>query len=246
MKALIVEDEQQSKELLEGLLDRFCSDIEVIGWADSVPTAVEMIENLQPEIVFLDIDIKEGKGFDVLKAIPNRDFHVVFTTGHDDYAIKAFRFSATDYLLKPIAPSDLRDAVSKILEMKRPEADTTSALLGNLGQDTYETKKLVLSSLDGYDILDVKNIIYCKSDKSYTDIHTDNGKKYTVTKTIKEYDELLSDYQFMRVHQSYLVNINFISRMSKSDGGFLHLKDGSEIPVATRRRDFVLTKLKSL
>lgn len=245
MRAVIVDDEQISIDAVKSSLEKYCPTVEIVGIATSVSTAIETIKSCNPDLLLLDIEIDEGTSFDILEEIGIKNLHIIFITAFNNFAIKAFKFSATDYLLKPFDPLDLVAAINKVskqnkdLEQKE-KLDTIRYNLHNTN------KKLALPSKDGLQMVLVSEILYCKSDNSYTTIYLQNENKVVVSKSIKEYEELLTDYNFLRVHQTYLTNLNYVHKFSNEDGGILILSNQTKIPVARRRKDKVLEGLSKL
>jgi two-component system LytT family response regulator len=242
LKTLIVDDEHHVREMLSGILQSFCHDVEVVGQARDVPGAVSLIKELKPDLVLLDVHLPDGSGFDVLKAFAKIEFSVVFVTAYDEYAVKAFRCSAIDYILKPVNIDELVDAVKKAREAvaNKSLGEKIGVFLNNLNTSSYDEKKIVLKTQESIHIVRVSTIIRCESFHNYTEFYISGAKKLIVCKTIKEYETLLSGFGFFRVHQSHLVNINYISRYDKIDGGCLVLADGTHIPVAKRKKDELL------
>lgn len=240
IRAIIVEDELRSRETLTGLLRRYCSDtVEVVTEADGYRSGLEAIRKYKPEVVFLDIQMPDGSGFKLLETLDEISFEVIFTTAYDQYAIKAIRYSALDYLLKPIVPAELKLAVDKAL---RKKGDGTinqhiKVLLENEREKTAPSKKIILSTAEGMHVIDIRDIIRCESDDYYTRFFMRDRKPIMVSKTLKEHEELLSEFGFLRPHKSHLVNIQYIKSYVKNEGGFLLLTDGTMVPVSRRKRE---------
>lgn len=249
LKALIIDDERTSRETLFGLLKRYCPQVEVVAEAYSLASGKEIINSYSVDVVFLDIQMPDGSGFKLLEEIENVNFEVIFTTAFDQYAIKAIKYSALDYLLKPIVPEDLIASVKK-LEKRRNETpnvnsqETIKTLIDNIRAP--QIKKIVLSTSKGMHIIEVENIIRCESDDYYTRFFLKDGKMIMVSKTLKENEELLGENDFIRPHKSHLVNIKHIKEFLKEDGGSLLMNDGSIIPVSRRKREKVMDLLNHL
>ena len=241
IKAIIIDDVTSARENLKQDISTYCSNIEIIGEAEGVVSGVKAIKELNPELVFLDIQMQDGSGFDLLEILPEINFKLIFTTASDAHAIKAFRFSAIDYLLKPMDPDDLIEAVSKIEEQK--SSDTRISLLK---ENMDRPKKLALNTLEKIHISNISDILRCESNVNYTMFYFSDGSKLLVTKTLKEYDKMLSDYGFIRVHQSHLINSEYIKEFMKLDGGHIIMKDGSKIPVSSRKRAGVVELISNL
>jgi two-component system LytT family response regulator len=243
LKAVIIDDHSEARFVLKNHIESFCPNVNLIGEADSVKSGAKLIAQTQPDLVFLDIELGDGNGFDILEILPHLNFKVIFTTGNDGYAIKAFRFSAIDYLLKPIDTEQLTEALSKVENTAYQKNES----LKNLAEEIKHKKEITRISIPTQNkiiLVDIKDIIHCEADVNYTTIHLNGGEKYLVSKTLKEYDELLSEYGFIRPHQSHLVNLQFIKEFVKEDGGYLVLKNRSHIPVSTRNRNRITEILK--
>lgn len=245
IRAVIVDDEDASRMTLKGLLTRYVPDVQVVGEGEDVASGLEIIKQYTPDLVFLDIQMPDGSGFRLLELLGEIDFNVIFTTAFDQYAIKAIKFSALDYLLKPIVPDDLIKAVDKHNErIASPDlAISFQALRENL---TPEPRKIVLHTFEGMHVVDTGDIIRCQSDDCYTNFFLDGGKRIIVSKTLKEIEEHLKGKDFMRPHKSHLVNINFIKTVVRNDGGYIVMKDGSEIPISRRKKELVMGIINKL
>lgn len=247
IRAIIIDDEKASRDTLNGLLNRYCKNVEIIDQADGYRTGIDSINKNKPDIIFLDIQMPDGSGFQLLEQIPEINFEVIFTTAYDQYAIKAIKYSALDYLLKPILPDDLIDAVEKA-EQKQSKSSTNNnikVLLNNLSQPN-EPKKIVLSTVEKMHVIDIDDIIRCESDDYYTRFFFKDTKTLLISKTLKEHEELLGDKYFMRPHKSHLINLKYVKSYSKIDGGYIIMSDGSKIPVSRRKKEKVLDILSHL
>jgi two-component system, LytTR family, response regulator len=240
LTAIIVEDMPEALEMLVHDIKQFCPDIDIIGTANSVVNAAKLMRQHIPDILFLDISLGDGTGFDLLEIFPELTSKVIFITASDEHAIKAFRFSATDYLLKPIDSSLLQIAVNKA-------SNTTNSTKSNLDllRDTIKShhvlpSKISLHTLEKISIVTISDIVRCESDINNTWFFLSNNEKMYVTKTLKHFEEMLRDHQFIRVHQSHLVNFNYLLEFSKKDGGYLRLKNGDEIPVSVRKKTEIM------
>ncbi|MFI5205153.1 MAG: LytR/AlgR family response regulator transcription factor [Flavobacteriales bacterium] len=245
VSAILVDDVKGARENLLADVQRYCPHVSVIGEAATVVEAAKIIRQLKPELVFLDIQLPDGTGFDVLEMFDQVPFRVIFTTASNEHAIKAFKYAAVDYLLKPIDPQELKSAVERAMNVKGRDA-SIDLLRENAKQTDRSQKKLALHSLDKIIVVSVTDIMRCESDVNYTRFFINDGQKIMVTRTLKEFEELLSEHGFARIHQSHLVNADYIREFIKADGGHLILKDGSEIPVSTRKRAYVMELLNSL
>ena len=245
--AIIIDDEKTSRDTLQGLLNRYCKNVEVIDQADGYANGIESVKKHNPEVIFLDIQMPDGSGFQLLEQLGDVNFEVIFTTAYDQYAIKAIKYSALDYLLKPIIPDDLIDAVEKAEQRKTKSSTNTNikVLLNNVSQ-SGESKKIVLSTAEKMHVIDIDDIIRCESDDYYTRFFFKDTKTLLISKTLKEHEELLGDRYFMRPHKSHLVNLKYIKSYSKIDGGYIIMSDGSKIPVSRRKKEKVLDILSHL
>ena len=243
MRAVVVDDIQKfRKNLIQDLAD-YCPGIEVVGEADGVISAAKKINTLKPDVVFLDIQINEGTAFDLLSVLGDIKFKIIFTTASDEFAIKAFKISAIDYLLKPIDIDELKCAVAKL---KIDNKDNYELLQTNIKEENKSNKRLALHSQDKIEIIEIGNIIRCESNVNYTQFFFKDGTKMLVTKTLKEYDKMLTEFGFYRVHQSHLINIDYLKEYVKIDGGYLKMKDGSSVPISTRKKSSVLRLLQGV
>lgn len=243
--AIIVDDIKDSRINLAADLADYCPEVLIVGEADSVISALKLIKSKSPQIVFLDIHLGDGSGFDILELLPSIDFKVIFTTASDAFAIKAFKYSAIDYLLKPIDPDELIQAVTSAIGQYKLEHAQLDLLRENL-ESSEKLSKLALSTLDRIHVVDIHTIVRCESTDNYTSFYFTNGERIVVSKTLKVYDQLLSPGGFIRVHQKHLVNRNCIVEFVKSDGGYLVLSHGHSVPVSTRKRAEVLALLSKL
>lgn len=245
IRAVIVEDETAAKEMLQNMLQLYCPNIEIVDHVVSVKEGVKKIKDAKPDLVFCDISIKGGTSFDILKAIDPIDFKIIFITGMDDQAIQAFKFSALDYLLKPVDPDDLENAVQKV-EKKLQEENIhlkIQTLFGNMGS---ENKKVVLKTQDSLYIVKVSEIIRCEAQGNYTMFYLQSRQQILVSKTLKDYSEMLEEYHFFRLHHSHLINLHQVSSFSKKDGGIVTMQDNSQVPLASRKKDIFLELLGAL
>lgn len=240
IKAMIVDDEQSSIDLLQWLIEQYCPDISTIRTARTVKEAIPMMRTFSPDILFLDIQMPHQSGFDLLTQIDKWDFEVIFTTAYNEYAIQAIRFSALDYLLKPIDEAELRKAVERF-KAKRMYAPAGQLLFRNFMQNIAAGKKeefkLALNSVTDVRYVSTSDIIRLQAESNYTHIHLKGKKAFVSAKTLKEYDELLSGHRFLRVHKSHLVNAAHIAGYNKQ--GILTMSDGAEVEVARRKKDFL-------
>lgn len=247
LRALLVDDENKSRESLKILLEDFCENVEVVGMASSVKEALELFEKSNPDVVFLDIRINKETGFDFLSQVKYHDFQVIFTTAYSEYAIDAIKFSALDYLLKPINIEQLREAIAKAEKAIKQTSfkDKIEFLLQNFKADNTENFKLVLPTADGLMFINFKDVLYCEASGNYTIFHMRDGKKYIVSKTLKEYDELLTGYHFFRIHNSFLINLREIKKYVKGEGGYVIMSNEQYLDVSKRKKEVFLNKLSA-
>ncbi|MTI39893.1 LytR/AlgR family response regulator transcription factor [Fulvivirga lutimaris] len=244
VKSIIVDDELKSRESLQILLTDFCENVEVAALCQNVAEGIKAIKEHDPDVVFLDIQMQRETGFDLLEKIDEITFDVIFTTAYSEYAIKAFQFSAIDYLLKPIDISDLNRAVKKIEKKDKNDiSKKLNNLLDNLNPQQNAIKKLALPTHDGLVFVKIKNIIYLEATSNYTIFHTNDGQQYMVSRTLKEYDEMLSEYNFFRIHNAHLININYIKKYVRGDGGYVVLTNDVSLDVSKRKKTGFLQKL---
>ncbi len=246
IKALIIDDENRTRELIAKMITSFGFDIEAIPAGENVKSGIQAIEEIKPDIVFLDIQMPDGTGFDVLKSVNNKNFEVIFITAHEEFAIKAIKFSALDYLLKPIDPSELRAAVEKAIKTidEKKEETQFDALQYNIQPN--QKRRLVLKTQESVYVVELDEIIRCEADRNYTSFFLTGGKKILVSKTLKEYEILLTGHNFLRVQQSHLINLDYVDRYDKGNGGCVVMKDGSEVPLSPAKRDIFFKILENL
>ncbi len=244
LKVLIIDDEKDARAALEVLLHKFVKDVEVLGHGTGVKDGLKQIAALKPEVVFLDINMEDGTGFDLLDELEDFNFHLVFVTAFNQYAIKAFKYAAFDYLLKPVDLQELRKCVDRIRNENKDSNETRIKQLRE-SHKQGSNSKLTLPNLGGFDLVEIQDIIRCEGQKNYTTFHMRSGKKIVVSQTLKEYELLLEEHNFMRVFQSHLINLNCIQKYIKGRGGMLVMDDGSNIPVSRDKKDELLGKLKA-
>jgi len=245
-KAIVIDDESRTQELIAKMIRSFNLNIEVIAEGNSVRSGIKAIQTFKPDIVFLDIQMPDGTGFDLLDALPTKNFEVVFVTAYEEYAIKAIKFSALDYILKPVDPEELRAATENAIVALNNKRD--SSLFDALQYNTSEHKKkrLVLKTLESVHVVNLEEIIRCESDRNYTSFYLTDGKRILVSKTLKEFEFLLKDYNFLRVQQSHLINLDFVERYDKTEGGSVIMKDGTPIPLSVAKRDVFFETIAKL
>ncbi len=231
-KALIVDDEQYVVQDLKGLLEMNCPEVEVAGVAMTSLDALSEIKSLQPQLIFMDINIDETTGLDLVRQIDLGSARVIFVTAHDQYAIEAFKLSAVDYLLKPVDPDELIDAVNRATtDIEKDQIHSQLTALAHNLVPGAQKKKIVLSDMEGLHIIDIPDILWCHANGSYTEFHMQNGEKLTVSKHLKTYEPMLVDHGLMRVHRSYIVNIYNISKIERSKGE-IRMKNDETLPIS--------------
>ncbi|MCB0842715.1 MAG: response regulator transcription factor [Bacteroidetes bacterium] len=245
LTAIIVDDVSQARKTLKEDLETYCPEVEVIGEAEGVVSAAKLLKNTHPDVLFLDIQMQDGSGFDLLEVLGEIKFNVIFTTASDAYAIKAFRFSAVDYLMKPIDPDELMEAVRKAHSAPAPNQDHVDLLLSNVKGNKNPTR-LAINTLEKVHVVKLDEILRCESSANYTIFYLANKRQLLATKTLKEFDNLLSEADFIRVHQSHLVNAAYIKEFVKVDGGYIVMSDGTNVPVSTRKRSSVIQMMSDL
>jgi two-component system LytT family response regulator len=246
IRAIIVDDEPYSCETLATLLERYCPQVKIVDICYSGESALNSIREHEPQVIFLDIEMPHMNGFQMLEKLGNTlTFQLIFTTSYDQYAIKAIRFSALDYLLKPVDREELQKAVEKVsgkLQLALPQQ--LEILLQKLQQGTVPVQKIALPTMEGLQMIAVESIISCASDSNYTIIYLKQKQKLVVSRTLKDIEEMLEDYSFLRVHHSFLVNINEIEKYIRGEGGYLLMSDGSTVDVSRSKKELLMQKLQ--
>lgn len=249
--AILIDDDANLRQGMRTLLSRYSPAINIIGEADSLETGITLLLQQQPQVVFLDIHLGDGTGFDLLEEINKRgklNFQIVFITAHEQYAIKAFRFSALDFLLKPVDPEELEKVVGKIKNVldKNDSVAHIDLLLENIRKKVDNFKRIALSTSEGIHLFEVSDIIRCESEDNYTKFYIKNSKPILISKTLKEYEELLTEHGFERIHQSHLINLSYLKSYIKKDGGYVVMADNSKLPISLRKKDRLQEILKTL
>ncbi len=245
IKTLIIEDEQKSMDMLAGIIQKNCPDLSIVGLARNVKEGVEMIESLKPELVFLDISMPDGSGFDLLERVSGHKFELIFATASDQHAIRAIKYSACDYLLKPIDIEELKEAVNKVVQKKRssPNMENLQFLIQHLKKADENFQKITLPTGNAYEIVNIKDIVRCEADGSYTTFYLADKRKLMISVGLKHYEELLPENDFIRVHHHHLINMNHVVRFLKEDGGYAIMSDGSKIEISRRKKETFMEKL---
>jgi two-component system LytT family response regulator len=246
VKALILDDEQKARSILEHYIKSFIPEVSELRQEGSVEEALALLEHYQPDIIFLDVEMPHRNGFDFLASVKEPKFDVIFTTAYNQYAIQAIRFSALDYLLKPVDPEELKVAVRRHIEKQETETAKTELyknLVGNLGKTQVKDFRIAVTSTDGVHFFGIDEILRLEADSSYTRIYLSNRVPFVASKTLKHFEEMLGEFGFIRTHKSHLVNPRFVSRIT-NDNEFVLLKDGTRVEVSRRKKDEVLQQLK--
>lgn len=245
LKAIIIEDELASRETLKNYLAKYCSDVNVLAEAGNIIEGLALIKRFNPDVVFLDVEMPYGNAFDLLEQLENITFETIFVTAYSNYAIQALNFSASYYILKPIDIDELVKAVEKIKEILQHNNNLihTRVLIENLKIENKQLQKIVLPLIDGFEVVRVKDIIRCEAVDNYTSFHLVNGKKQMICRTLKFYENLLTDFDFIRVHKSHLVNIQYIKQYKKGKGGEIVMEDGKSVDVSAERKKELLARL---
>ncbi len=246
LTAIIVEDMIDALQLLKSDLEVNHPEIKIIDTAQSVVAAAKSLRNTQPDILFLDIMLGDGTGFDILEIFPDLKSKIIFVTASDEFAIRAFKFAAIDYVLKPYSNEELAQAIARAKEQIQPNKESLNILKDTLSAPEQKPDKISLHTLDKIIIVNLDDIIRCESDSNNTIFYLKDEQKIFVTKTLKYFADMLKNYHFLRVHQSHLVNLQCISAFIKTDGGYLLLKNGENIPVSVRKKNEVMEILDRL
>jgi two-component system LytT family response regulator len=237
MKVLLVDDEQLAIQTLEFLLNQyFPTELEIIGRVYNIVDAKEIIDTQHPDLVFLDIMMPKGDGFELLESVKDKHLNVIFLTAYNEFAVKAFKFSAIDYLLKPVDADELIAAVRKALKsFEEKQSFDYSAILENIKQE--RPRKIVVSNQDGINFINVDDIYYLEAEGSYVSVHMTRGRKVILSKLLKEYEDLFQGYDFFRIHKSFLINLKYVERFNIKDGGYIEMENGAVVPISRRKKD---------
>lgn len=246
IKAILIDDIEQARITFKKDLEVYAPDVKIIGEASGVVEGAKLLKNMQPDILFLDIQMQDGSGFDLLDILPEINFKIIFITASDAHAIKAFRYAAIDYLLKPVDPDELKASLEKYRAHQPNESEKYKLLNDSLKNASKPNERLALHAQDKIHIINIADILRCESNVNYTEFFFLDAKRIVVSKTLKEFEEILSDQGFYRVHQSHLVNTKMIREFVKTEGGHLIMQDGKMVPVSTRKRADVVRMLDEL
>ena len=243
MKAIIVDDEPYCCETIATLLEDN-DQVEIVTECYNGFDALEAIRKYNPGLVFLDVEMPKMNGFEMLQQLPSVNFEIIFTTSYDRYALKAIRFSAIDYLLKPVDEEELKNAVQKVINRsKKPTAEQLEILMQKLHQPATPVSRIALPTMEGFQMIKIDSIISCEADSNYTTLHLKDNKKMVVCRNLKDIEEMLEDHSFTRVHRCYVVNLNEVEKFVKGEGGYLIMSDGSSIDVSRNKKELLLKRI---
>lgn len=246
IKTLIIDDEPNARKALRNMLSLYCPQIQVVGEGEGVTEGFEAIRKLEPQLVLLDVEMPDGSGFDLLKRFEEIDFSVIFITAHEQYALQAIKFSALDYILKPVKPDELVAAIDRAVKSSKEDMILKlKSYSENTSEKNLPPRKIVLNTATNVYVINVEDILRCESDENYTLIYFLDREKITVSKTLKEFDELLNPYGFFRVHQSHVINMAHVESYVKGLGGTVIMKNKERVPVSSRRKETFLRLLAS-
>lgn len=248
MKAVIIDDEKKSREVLNTLLEKNFPNVNIVGTADGVKTGIKLVTEQAPDIIFLDIKMADGTGFDLLEALDRPKARVIFTTAYDQYALKAIKYSALDYLLKPIDIEELKIAVEKAEKQKQemPVMENLQFLLENFRKNENNYSRITLPTGNAYEVVNISDIIRCEAETSYTKFVLANKRNVLVSSSLKYYEDLLPEKDFFRLHHHHLVNLSHVQKFLKEDGGYVIMSDGSKIEISRRKKEAFIQRLHKM
>ena len=244
MKAIIIEDEAASRLTLRNYLKEYCTNVELLAEANNIKTGAEIIKKYNPDLVFLDIEMPFGNAFDLLDKYDTIPFETIFVTAFSNYALQAINLSSCSYILKPVDIDELIEAVKKAEESINQHSTfkTANILLENLSIENKQLKKIVLPTMEGFDVVQLKDVIHCQANDNLTDFHLINGNRKTVCKTLKFFEDALTDFDFLRVYKSHLININYVESYQKGKVGDIKLSNGSIVPLSLKKKESFVNK----
>lgn len=247
LNVVIIDDEPDAVKFIQGIITEYCPNLTVTGTANSARDGISLINQNHPDLVFLDVEMPHGTGFDLLSGFPQKTFDVIFITAYNHYAIQAIKFSAVDYILKPVNISELIEAVNKV-EQKRSSREYQNLDYTNLLENlrTPRPSKLAIPTNDGIEYLNTSEIIRVEADRSYSWFYLVDKRKYLVSRNLKEYQELLQDIDFFRPHNSHLINMNYVKKFIRHEGGYIEMIDGSNVPISRGKRDLFLMQMAKI
>jgi two-component system LytT family response regulator len=244
-RAAIIDDDQLARRVLLRILDQHFPDIKIVGEANSVKSGIELIISENPNLVFLDIEMPDGTGFDLIEQLPKVNFKLVFTTSYSDYAITAFKYSAFDYILKPVLVENVKATIHRISEIpvlsEKYQVEVLKNSIERRDESSHVT--IALPEMNGFAIIKVNNIVRCEGERNYSRVFYQNGTSVLISRTLLEFDQLLVPHGFIRIHRSHLVNLKYVERYLKTDGGILEMSDKSKLRVSPKFKDELLDKL---
>jgi two-component system, LytTR family, response regulator len=245
LKSIVVDDEFKSRESLKALVEKFCENIQVSAVCQNADEAIKAIHEYKPDVVFLDIQLQRETGFDMLERLDKIDFEIIFTTAFSEFAVRAFKFSAIDYLLKPVDIEDLRKAIEKARKrIVGNISERMTQLAQTMKGNNFKHSRLAVPSSDGLVFVSVDGILYCEASGNYTNIHMGDGRKFVVSRTLKEYEEMLEDLDFFRIHNSYLINLHLIKKYIRGEGGQVVMTNDQALDVSKAKKKSFLDKIK--
>jgi two-component system LytT family response regulator len=245
LKAILIDDEPYSCEVLAAMLEADCPQVQIAAICKNGEEGLVAIGKHSPDVVFLDVEMPKLNGFEMLEQLGQIDFHIIFTTSYDQYALKAIRFSALDYLLKPVDREELKKAVKKVEQRQHlPLPVQLELLMQKIKQPACRVSKIALPTMEGLQLIPIDSIVSCESDNNYTHLVLKNSKKLLVTRSLKEIEEALEQHSFLRVHRSFLINLNEIEKYVKGEGGYVVMSNGSSIDVSKARKELLMQKLQ--
>jgi two-component system LytT family response regulator len=241
LRTVIIDDEPNAVDFINSIISEYCPDLEVAGKAHNITEGKRVIDENKPDLVFLDVEMPNGTGFDLLTSYPDKDFDVVFITAFNHYAIKAIKFSAVDYVLKPINITEFIDAVNRVIQKRKTQPqnnDNFKVLMENLRSG--QPSRLAIPTADGMEYLNPKDIIRIEADRSYSWFYMTGNRKLLVSKHLKEFQDLLGDRYFFRSHNSFLINLKYVKKFVRKEGGYIEMLDGAQVPVSRSKKDLFL------
>lgn len=247
LRVVIIDDEADAINFIKSIIEEYCENLEIVGTANSAAEGTKIINLKHPDLVFLDVEMPHGNGFDLLANFPEKNFDVIFITAYNHYAIKAIKYSAVDYILKPVNINEFLDAVNKVTDKRLRKENVNfnyHTLLENLKSNT--PSKLAIPTSEGMEYLNTEEIIRIEADRSYSWFFMKDGKKYLVSRNLKEYQELLSDHDFFRTHNSHLINLEHVKKYVRQEGGHIVMEDGSTVPISRSKKDLFLVKMSRI
>jgi len=245
-KVLIIDDENRTRDFVKKMIDSFNLDLDVFTDGENVETGIEAINRIQPDILLLDIQMPDGTGFDVLNSIETKNFEVIFITAYQEYAIKAIKFSALDYILKPIDSEELHSSIITAIDSLEFKREETKFIALENNMQPNSRRKLVLKTQECVYVVDLNEIIRCEADKNYTFFYLNSGKKILVSRTLKDYETMLNGHGFFRIQQSHLINLEYLDRYDKQQGGAIIMKDGTSVPLSPAKKEQFFKLLEKL